>query len=61
MCSHVIASSEFNGDLAEFMKWYRSNRGMRPPSLSNLGQFGMPQGAGRKGGKLPERRSLVNY
>ena len=60
MCSHVIAVSEYNCDLSEFLKWYCTNRGTKSLNLSDLGHFGMPQGAGRKGGKAPRKKKSGN-
>ena len=57
MCSHVIAVSEYN---CEFLKWYCTNRGTKSLNLSDFGQFGMPLGAGRKGGKAPRKKKSGN-
>ena len=53
MCSHIIAASEYNCALSEFLRWYCTNCRTKPPNSLDLGQFGMPQGAGRKGEKAP--------
>ena len=60
MCSHVIAVSQYNCDLSEFLKWYCTNSGTKSLNLSDLGQFGMPQGAGRNGGKAPRKKKSGN-
>ena len=60
MCSHVIAVSEYNCDLSEFLKWYCTNRGTKSLNLSDLGQVRMRQGAGRKGGKAPRKKKSGN-
>ena len=46
-----------SGDLVGFMKVYRKKYGRRPPNLSDFAVHDVPAGAGRKGGKLPKKKT----
>lgn len=54
LCSHTVAAAEINNELKEFVKTKRS---CDSPNLMQLGTHGMPAGAGRKGGKLPKKKT----
>ena len=56
ICSHSVASAEVNGDLGNFLQWFRRKRGKQLPNLTDLSTHGMPAGAGRKGGKVAKKK-----
>jgi hypothetical protein len=43
-----------------YLKWFCSNHGAKSPNLTELGNFGMPSGVGRKGSKPPRKRPKNN-
>ena len=57
ICSHSVAAAEANGDLGKFLLWFRRNRSKKSPNLTELSTDGMPQGAGRKGGKAAKKKT----
>ncbi len=58
ICSHTVAAAEANGDLANFLLWFRRNCGKRSPNPTKLANHGMPAGADRKGGKVAMRKAV---
>ena len=56
LCSHTVAASEVNGELKEFINWFKSKGSCDTPNLMQLGIHGMPAGAGRKAGKLAKKK-----
>ena len=36
VCSHVVAAAQFNGEVKEFMEWYRRRHGNHQPSFTKL-------------------------
>ena len=61
VCSHAVAAAQFNGEVKEFMEWYRRRHGNHQPSFIKLAVHDMPAAAGRKGGKLPRKRVNRSY
>lgn len=57
LCSHTVAAAESNQELRFLTQWYRTKRAKQPSNLGALAMHGMPAGAGRKGGKLPKRKT----
>jgi hypothetical protein len=55
LCSHTVAASHSNGDLARFLKHFNLSKGS--PNLFQMAKHGMPQGAGKKGGRLPRKKT----
>ena len=55
ICSHTLAASECNQEMAAFLEWY--TKFVESPNISKLAMSGLPRGRGRKGGraKQPER------
>jgi hypothetical protein len=51
ICSHVVAVSQSNGDLHDFLQ--SSAKSQMPPNLFQMAKHTMPAGAGKKGGRLP--------
>ena len=58
ICSHIVAAAQLNGDLAQFLQYFK-NRGLGT-SLSSIAQRDMPSGAGRKGGVAKRKRKTCN-
>ena len=56
LCSHTVAASEVNGELREFISWFKTKKSSDSPNLVQLGMHGMPAGAGRKSDKVTKRK-----
>ena len=56
LCSHTVAVSEVNGELREFISWFKTKKGSDSPNLMQLGMHAMPAGAGRKPGKVAKKK-----
>ena len=59
-CSQVVAAAESNNDLADFLKWFQS-KCRNSLNLMKMSKHGMPAGAGRKGGKIPKKKSTSTH
>jgi hypothetical protein len=57
ICSHIVASSETNGDLQAFLQWFKYVRGKKAPNLSEMGNHEMPKNASRKGGRPSKKKA----
>ena len=55
ICSHTIVSAEVNGELQKFLQWYHDS--CQEPNITQLANFGLPAGRGRKGGIAKRKRS----
>jgi len=42
LCSHAVAALEINGELREFMNWFKTKCSCDSPNLMQLGTHGMP-------------------
>ena len=56
LCSHTAAAAEVNGELKLFLEHYCATSGKCGPNLMELAVYGMPSGAGRKGGSVPPKK-----
>jgi len=56
LCSHTVAVSEVNGELKQFINWFKTKGSCDSPNLMELRMNGMPAGAGRKPGKVTKKK-----
>ena len=57
ICSHTVAVAEINGELSKYISWFVKAK--KKPSVTKLVTTGMPDGRGRKGGKVAQRKKTV--
>ena len=53
ICSHTLVSAEVNGELQAFLRWYLDS--CEEPNITQLANFGLPAGRGRKGWDSKEK------
>jgi hypothetical protein len=53
--TNVVAAAEIAGDLHTLLENYQRRK--KQPNLTQVAIHGMPAGAGRKGGKLPRKKT----
>ena len=56
ICSHTVAVAEINGELSKYISWFIKAK--KKPSLTKLVTTGMPDGRGRKGGKVAQPKRM---
>ena len=57
ICSRTVAVAEINGELSKYISWFVKAK--KKPSVTKLVITGMPDGRGRKGGKVAQRKKMV--
>ena len=56
ICSHTVAVAEINGELSKYISWFIKAK--KKPFLTKLVTTGMPDGRGRKGGKVAQPKRM---
>lgn len=50
ICSHAVVTAQSNGELLDFLKWFKQSRSKKATNLSAVVKTDMPKYPGRKGG-----------